>query len=339
MKILLVKLSALGDVVQTLPCLTLIKQQYPLSIIDWVVDERNAEVLRGHPYLRKTIVFSKKDLKNPSKLKAFIRNLREETYDLAIDYQGLFKSGVVIGLAKAKFKVGFENHRELSPIFYNVKLPGYDPEVHAVKRYLNLTQQALQLICPDFGEKVETIPEAVLPGLFPPLDLVEKPYIVFIPSARWKTKWWIFSHWENLIELTLKAYPEIKIYITGGPKEEDLRKWAGLMEKKYREVKSLVGKMRLKELIGLIQKSKLVVTVDTGPMHIASALKVPTVALFGPTSPYRTGPWGGDFKILQSRLKCSPCFKKKCSQWDCMNSILPEEVFQAIKEKLGQLHF
>ncbi|QER41785.1 glycosyltransferase family 9 protein [Thermodesulfobacterium sp. TA1] len=335
MKILLIKLSALGDVIQTLPSLTLIKENYPQSIVDWVVDERNAEVLTGHPYLRKVVIFSKEIFKNPAKFVSFIRRLREQKYDLAIDYQGLFKSGMVIGLAKAKLKVGFENHRELSPLFYNVRLTAYDPEIHAVRRYLNLTFQAVRLLDPDFSSDIETIPEVVWPSLSPPQNLIEKPYIVFIPSARWETKWWIFDYWERLIELTLSTYPGLRIYITGGPKEETLKNWAKMIENKGEAVKSLVGTLSLKELVRLIKESQLVVTVDTGPMHLASALKIPTVALFGPTSPLRTGPWGGRFKVLKSPLDCSPCFKKKCRHWDCMKAILPEQVFQTMKEFLG----
>jgi heptosyltransferase-1 len=335
-KILIVKLSALGDVVQTLPSLTLLKKSFPDSQIDWVVDKRNAEILEGHPYINKLLIFYKNDLFSFKNLKNFLKELREDEYDAVIDYQGLFKSGIITGFAKAKYKIGFSNHREGSPFFYNVKLPPYDKNLHAVKRYIFLTKKTIEKL----GAQVfnnEDIPKPIFSQEIynGELNFIKKPYLVFIPSARWETKWWLYSHWERLIELCKELVKDFDIFITGSPSELKLKSWAEEMEKKFSYVYSLVGKLSLKELAILIRRSKAVVSVDTGPMHIASAFEKPTVALFGPTSEKRTGPWAGKFKILRSALPCSPCFKKKCKEWKCMSEIKPEEV----KEVLDKLIF
>jgi len=336
-KILIVKLSALGDVVQTLPSLSLLKKVFPESKIDWVVDKRNAEILEKHPYLNKILVFSNNTFFSFKNLKKFLKDLRSEEYDVVIDYQGLLKSGIITGLSKAKYKIGFANHREGSPLFYNLKLPPYDKNLHAVKRYLFLTKKAIEILGkPKDLIYFEEIPEPIFSSeiLNKKLKFIKKPYIVFVPSARWETKWWPFSHWEKLIELCKDLAKNFDIFITGSSSEINLKSWAEEMEKKYPYIYSLVGKLSLKELIILIKDSKALVSVDTGPMHIAEALKKPVVALFGPTSPERTGPWAGDFKVIRSSLSCSPCFKKKCKKLKCMFEIKPEEVKNALEELL-----
>ncbi len=334
MKILIVKLSALGDVVQTLPSLSLLKKVFPKSKIDWVVDKRNAEILEKHPYINKILVFSNNTFFSLKNFKKFLKDLRSEEYDAVIDYQGLLKSGIIIGLSKAKYKIGFANHREGSPIFYNLKLPPYDKNLHAVKRYILLTKKVIEIL----GKAkelnyFEEIPEPIFSSeiLNKNLKFIQRPYIVFVPSARWETKWWPFSNWERLIELCKDLAKKFDIFITGSLLETELKIWAEDMEKKYPYIYSLVGKLSLKELVTLIKDSNALVSVDTGPMHIASALKKPVIALFGPTSPDRTGPWAGDFKIIKSPLSCSPCFKKECKDLRCMFEIKPEEVKNALK--------
>ena len=338
MRILIVKLSALGDIVQTLPVLTLFKKANPFLEIDWVVDKRNAEILVDHPFLKSVIIFSKEYLKSPFKLKNFLKSLRKVSYDAVIDYQGLFKSGIITRFAKGNYKIGFSNYREGSSFFYNFKLPPYDPDLHATKRYILLTKEVLKIFGLDevvSDEEFKKIPEVYFSKkLLKKKDFSYRPYLLFIPSARWETKLWSFSQWEELLKLISDVGKKFNILISGSPGEKELKIWAENMEKKFPFVFSLVGKISLKDLVSLINQARLVVSVDTGPMHIASALKKKTVALFGPTSPKRTGPWGGTFKVIQKNLPCVPCFKKKCNIKECMKKITPEEVKEAIKNFL-----
>jgi len=237
-KILIVKLSALGDVVQTLPSLSLLKKFFPESKIDWVIDKRNAEILEKHPYIDKILVFSKDILFSFKNFKKFLKDLRSEEYDVVIDYQGLLKSGIITGLSKAKYKIGFANHREGSPLFYNFKLPPYDKDLHAVKRYLLLTKEVIKIL----GKSKDWVYFEELPEpIFSPeilnrkLEFIKRPYIVFVPSARWKTKWWPFLHWEKLIELCKDLAKNFDIFITGSLLEIKLKLWAEEIEKKYHE--------------------------------------------------------------------------------------------------------
>lgn len=333
-KILIVRLSALGDVVQTLPSLTLLNKFLPLAEIDWVVDERNAEILRGHPFLRRILVFSSKYLKSLKNLKNFLRELRREDYEVIIDYQGLLKSGLIVWLSKGKYKIGFSNHREGSSYFYNFKLPPYDINLHAVKRYLILTKEVLKLFNFENLEEIGEIPEAVFPEVsFPEFLNPNQFYVSLIPKGRWETKNWALEKWEQLIHLLMKE-KQINLLILGSPEDLALKRWAKKLENSYPSLKSLVGQIKLSQVIAVLKFSKLVVTVDTGPMHIASALKVPTVALFGPTSPERTGPWGKNYIVIKSSISCSPCFKKNCSTKECMERISPYQVREAIEKLL-----
>ncbi|RLG12568.1 lipopolysaccharide heptosyltransferase I [Candidatus Pacearchaeota archaeon] len=336
MKFLIIKLSALGDIVQTLPALTLLKKYLPSSKIDWVIDKRYAEILENHPYINKLFVISKEDYKSLRKFFRFIRTLRKTYYDAVIDYQGLLKSGIIVGLSKGKYKIGFKNHREFSPFFYNIKLPPYDPEIHAVKRYINLSKEILRLFDLKINENFNEVLEALFPKeIFDLNPFFKEPYIIFIPTARWKTKTWFFSYWEKLIYLCEDVRKNFHILITGSKNEKELKIWAKEMESKYKKVYSLVGKLNLKELVAVINKARLVVCVDTGPMHIASALKKPIIALFGPTSPNRTGPWNTRYQILSADIKCRPCFKKNCKTLECLKKITPELVKDAIEKELS----
>ncbi len=338
MRLLIVKLSALGDIIQTLPSLTLIKTNFPDFQIDWVVDERNVEIIENHPYIDRLLIFSKKILFSIRKFKKFLEELRKCEYEAVIDYQGLLKSGIIVRFSKAKYKIGFSNYKEGSTLFYNILLPPYDLNLHATKRYLFLTKEVLKILNINKSFEISSkIPHSVFSKqiLETRLNFINRPYIVFIPSARWKTKWWPLSYWEALIDESKKIAKDFDILITGSSSELELKKWAKKMDEKYSYIYSLVGKLSLKELASLIKNSCAIVSVDTGPMHIASAFQKPIVALFGPTSPERTGPWDGKFKIIKSSSFCSPCFKKKCKEWKCMKEIKPEEVKKALYELLN----
>ncbi len=331
MKVLIIKLSALGDVVQTLPCISLLKRALPQAEIHWVVDKRNAEILKNHPQIDKVFLFSNKFFKNPAKFLNFVKQLRREKYEVAIDYQGLWKSELLTFFSRGKLKAGFLKVREGISSFYSLKCD-VSFEVHAVKRYLLLTQAVLRR----FGVEgdIVSLPKPELP--FEEYSLTDEPFIAIIPEARWETKLWPLTFWEKVITSSFFVKQGYKFVILASGKNREIKKWADELNKKSENVISLVGKLTLPQLVGVIKKAKLVLTVDTGPMHIASALNVPLIALFGPTSPERTGPWGSRFKVLKSPLPCSPCFKRKCEkEAECMRAIFPSQVISAAEELLS----
>ncbi len=344
LKILIIKLSAFGDVIQTIPSLTLLKNFLPWAEIHWAIDKRNLPLIENHPFIKKVLPFSNAYFKNPILFWNFRKELAKERYFALLDYQGLFKSGIITFFAKAKWKAGFKNPREPVSFFYNFKYK-ISFENHAVKRYLYLTKTFLEEIL-RIPVKEKDLEKALKESFLPVKTFQEKkfnlifPYVVIIPEARWESKLWPLFYWESLIESILKEYPFLTVYLLGSHYNRVLKDWSLRMQERFKnKVFSLVGETALEEVPFIIKRAKAVITVDTGPMHLASLLEVPTVALFGPTDPLRTGPWKGNFKVIRSGLSCSPCFKKRCVFKEgaalCLEKILPQEVFLTLKSLLN----
>ncbi|WP_168719379.1 lipopolysaccharide heptosyltransferase I [Thermosulfurimonas marina] len=333
-RVLLVKLSALGDVIQTLPVLSALKRARENWRIDWVVEEENAEILRGHPLIEELFPFPRRrilrllrsgEIGKALKLWGeFLEGLRARPYEVVLDLQGLFKSALVVALARGKRKLGFANHREGSTLVLTEKLPAYDPDLHAVRRYLSAAE-----ILGGVAEPVD-FPMAPYPSageMARKLGLPPPPWLVFIPATRWETKLWPEEHWRALAERA-PAFGLPLLWVGGPGDREYVSRLAvsGL---------NLAGGLSLKELAGILSGAAAVVSVDTGPMHLAAALGRPVVALFGPTAPWRTGPFGKGHRILHSGLPCAPCFRRRCPAPRCLSGISPEEVLKALREVLA----
>ena len=330
-RILIVKLSALGDVVQALPVLAALKRGHPGLEIDWVAERPQAELLEGHPLLRRLIVFPRREILALFKrgrpagaiklFREFLSALRAEHYDAVLDLQGLFKSAIPVALSRSSRKLGFANHREGSTLPLTEKLPPYDPDLHAVRRYL-LAAEALggvsepvKFPLPRYPSPEEVAERRALP---PP------PWLIFIPATRWRTKLWPEENWRTLSEKARGL--GLPLLWVGGPGDREY------VERCAAYGENLCGRLTFKELCGILSGARAVVSVDTGPMHLAAALDRKVVALFGPTAPWRTGPFGEGHRVLRAGLPCSPCFRKKCRDPRCMQALTPEEVLSALSE-------
>ncbi len=349
--ILIVKLSAIGDVIQTLPMLEALKRQYPQTHIDWVVEEEASNLLLNHPRVNRVIISRRKSWlkkvlkpgefgKTLGEISRFVRDLRSQHYDLIIDNHGIFKSGLVMLLSRGRRKIGFQASAgiadEGSYFFTHERYKPLSIERHALERYLDLVSQmgvqveqaALQFpVPPDSLKGAETLLGQKVLG--------SRPLVVLHPAAKWETKQWPAEKFARLISALARR--KATVVITGSPRDEGpvgeiLHQTGGDSAKAL----NLVGKTNLMELAGLFSLSDLVLCPDTGPMHLAAAVKAPLIALFGPTAPWRTGPYGNNPLIIRKGLPCSPCFKKKCQTMECMNSISVEEVLAAVEQKLKE---
>lgn len=333
-RILIVKLSAVGDVVMSLPFLAAVKRRFPQARVHWLVEEAASDIVLGRPELDRVIVSPRKsafkDLKKGrfrtggAALADLWRRLRAEEYDLAVDLQGLFKSGILISLARTGRRIGFDRTREASHFFLNEKLPPYDPDRHALLRYLDVAHYlgADPSWPVDFhmprDPAAASRARALLSGL-------SRPLIAVNPGAKWATKLWPAAHWRALVK---RLAASRDVVITGGPDEKALaRDAAG-----EAEVLDLTGKTDLKTLAEVLREADLVVCPDTGPMHLAAAVDTPVVALFGPTSAHRTGPYGSGHVVLTADVDCRPCFRKACPNPRCMTDLAPERVVDAVRE-------
>jgi lipopolysaccharide heptosyltransferase I len=339
MKILIVKLSAIGDVVQTLPALEAIKKTFPQSEITWVVEEAAAGILEGHPLIDRLLVSRRKAwlrmLARPlafsrgaGGILGFIRELRREQYDTAIDFQGLFKSGVLVGLARADRKLGFDRTRELSYLFLNERLPAYDIEKHALERYLDVARH--------LGAK-DPSPACALP-IGQERAVMEKriaglgarrgPLVVVNPVARWKTKLWPEGNFAELGDRLVQEKQAVVI-LTGSPEDRAVNE--RILSSMRETAQNWAGETTLKELAALSALSDLFITTDTGPMHLAAAAGARVLALFGPTAPWRTGPYGPGHIVVRTGIECSPCFQRTCGRnVTCMAGIKVEDVMRKV---------
>jgi heptosyltransferase-1 len=339
--ILIIKLSAIGDVVHSLPLLEVLRGRFPLARIDWLVEEDASGIVEGHPSIDGLLIFPRKSWLRRFMRKGefisvgreaarFSRGLKSTRYDIVIDLQGLLKSGILAFLAQGKRKIALNNGREGSALFVNERVAVPDPEMHALERYLCIARH-LGVKNPRWNGYIPVYEsdKTYIDSLLGKLD-VERPLIAVNPMAKWETKLWEPSRFASLADL-LNEKLAAGVIFTGS--DTDRGAIGAIQSEMKTEALNLAGRTTLKQLAYLYQRCTVVISTDTGPMHIAAAMGSPiVVALFGPTSPMRTGPYGGGQKVIRAGVECSPCFKKRCDDMRCMRGITVEMVYEAVKE-------
>jgi heptosyltransferase-1 len=311
MKILLIKPSALGDIVQALPVLTGLRRQWPEAQIDWIVNDSLAEILEGHPCLNKTILYPRKRWTTPQRIPEMWRwgqRLRAEKYDMTIDLQGLFRSALMTWAANSPRRLGLESAREGSRAFYNEFIA--DTALSAAERYLTTLEH---LNIPVQRHDFQLRARVPLPNAVRDLG----PYVVLHPYSRWRTKLWPWRYYQDLVD----AMPEHKFVVVGeGP-------WFPL--EATGRLTDLRGKLTLSTLVSVLDKAQVVLSTDSGPAHIAGALGRPTLVLFGATDWRKTKPSGTNVSIQTYGLFCSPCLKRTCwrdTPVECMSLLTPQKI-------------
>lgn len=328
-KILIVKPSSLGDVVHSLPFLNAVKACFSKAEIHWVIAKGLEGLLEGHPMINKLWIINKDAWKKIvnikgtiSELKVLLKHLKKEEFDIVIDLQGLLRSGILTAGTGAPVRVGFTEAREGSKLFYTHKVQG-GRNIHAVDRYLKIADF---LGC-DINDICFPLPLFFNSALSTQHSALSKEYVVIVPGARWKTKMWPPEKIGNLSGML-----SLNTVIVGSKRDVDIADKVVALSKG--KAISLAGKTDLKELIEVIRGAKFVVSNDSGPMHIAAALGIPVFAIFGPTDPLITGPYGEGHTIIREDIQCSPCFKKACNDLKCMDRLSVEKVYGIIKTAL-----
>jgi lipopolysaccharide heptosyltransferase I len=348
MNILIVKTSAIGDVIHTLPALHCLRRYYPQARITWLVEEAAAALLAGHRDLDRVLVSRRKRWSaairqgfGPARTAvrealALLGELRDTRYDLLLDFQGLLKSGVLVALARAERKVGFGRgmeHAEGSWIFLNERIPAVDMNIHALDRELILLR-ALGVPTPEvvFDLPITDSHQKRVAELLERGGLDRRlPLVAINPQATWPTKLWFEDRFAELADRLQER--GCAVVFTGSP--ADRPAIARIIAGMKRAPLNLAGETSLLELAALYRASRVVVSTDTGPMHIAAAAGATVVAIFGATAPWRTGPWGEQHLVLRAEMDCGPCLKKSCERdLACMRGISVEMVESAVVEKL-----
>jgi lipopolysaccharide heptosyltransferase II len=358
LKILILKPSSLGDVIQALPVLRLLKRHLPAAEIFWWIDSNLAPLLEGDPDLTGIVHFERRRWAAPRHWPEMLRSIRwmrAQNFDWVIDLQCLARSGAFAWLANGQFLIGLDEVREGARGFYDVAVRRASFHTHAVDWYLAVLPRLgvpvhnpfqwlperpdvaaevkrKWLAEPSIGVQASACPDGTLKRELQPQGA---RWIALQPGARWANKRWPAEYFAELIRLLVKDFPDRRFAILGGVEDRPLGEI--ISRAAPTRCLNLCGETSLPEMVEWLRRCELMVTNDTGPMHAAAALNKPLVALFGPTEPRRTGPYGHLENVLRLDLPCSPCLKSHCTYEkpdECLKAITPATVFEQVQKKL-----
>ncbi len=340
MRVLVVKMSSLGDVLHTLPALTDAHRHHPDLRADWVVEEAFAHVPAWHPAVRTVISAGLRRWRHApvhawrsGEWQRFRDALANERYDRVIDAQGLMKSALVTRFAKGD-RFGFDRSSAREPL----AAMAYDHSVaidrrqHAIRRLRQLFAAALDYPFED------TAPQYGIEKRFPATRRSTEPYLIFFHGTTWATKLWPLAHWQRLVARAGAAGYSVRL--PWASVQERLRAERLARESSRAEV--LPEVLSLNQLARLVRQATAVVGVDTGLVHLAAALGVPSVTVYGATDPELTGTVGDKQHRLRSDFPCAPCRKRMCQETadlkqppPCYGTLTPERVWQTLEETAG----
>ena len=321
---LIIRLSALGDIVHTIPAYAALRRAHPRARIRWVVERKGKEILDFVPGLDEVIVRGER---------GWTRRLRHEG-QVALDFQGLLKSATIARLSGAKRRLGFDrsNLREkAAALFYTEQLDPVPETNHVIAKNIAL----LRLLgiapthAPEFPLVIpEALVESVCDKVGPATCVGSRDLVVFNVGAAWPTKRWPARKWTALID-DLERDHIHSLLIWGNAEEKAIASVIG------RKTEAPVAPfLTVREVMALLRRTMLLVSGDTFALHAAGALGVPVVGLFGPTDPARNGPFRPQDGIVYHEIPCSRCHKRDCSNTRCMDLIQPDEVAAEVRRAL-----
>jgi len=330
-RVLLVRFGSLGDVVHALPALATLKRSFPSWEVDWLVESRWRPLLQGNPCLRRIVEVDTLAWRNAPLSRGVwesfgnvTRELRERRYDWALDLQGALKSAIACCLSGARAVVGFERPWLREPgasVFYTQRVQ--PRAVHVVEANLGLVaslgarEVAIEFPLP-LGDERQLPPE-----------LLRESMAVVNPGAGWRAKQWSVEGYGQLCDAFEGTY-SLPVALNCGPGEERL---AEQVQRACRRSQPVIYSGTLPGLIALLRRARILVAPDTGPLHLAAALGVPTVGLFGPTDPRRNGPYGDRHRVLRPADAFTS--HNHSAEPAVMQRIQPGEVLQAVRDLLG----
>lgn len=337
MKILILKPSSLGDVIHALPVLRLLKRSRPEAEVHWWINEEFAPLIEGDPDIAGLFLFRRRRWTSPfalGEVALSIAAMRRERFDVVIDLQGLARSGTFAWLANGGILIGVDDPREGAPGYYDIAVRRPSALTHAVDWYLETLKPLHVPVTCEFDWLPPRPQVALRVRERWPVD--GSRWIILNPGARWLNKRWPAAHFAALARLLSASLPDHRFAILGGKGDVELgREIASAQPKRCLD---LTGQTSLAEMIEWTRLAELMVTNDTGPMHVAAALGKPVVAPFGPTEPRRTGPYGQVEQCLGLSLPCVPCMSPRC-HWKepiaCLRGITPAAVESEVLRRLA----
>lgn len=334
--ICVIKPSAFGDIVQSLPVLSTLRSRFPQARLAWVVKRQWAELIEGHRDLDELIAF------DPSAgfaaWRSFLRDLRSRQFDLVLDLQGLFRTGVMTWATRAPIRVGLETAREGANLACNCVLPGTSKLVPAHARYRRVAEAidpGLSVFEPRLPLRDEHV-EWARTQLRP----LASPRVALHIGAAWPTKRWPVGKFAAVAMLAVQHF-NASLVLVGGPGDaRDGQALEGMLDETSRSrTVNLIGKSSLAQLMAVLANVDLMVSNDSGPMHLAAALNTPTLGIFTCTDPDRSGPGGQGHEMVSTQVICRASYRKRCpyrgsQHMACLEELDVERVWQSCRALL-----
>jgi lipopolysaccharide heptosyltransferase I len=364
-KILLIKLSAVGDVVHTIAVLNKLRRRYPTARLDWLVTPAIAELLRHHPAITNIIEFEREAWSTPWRLTPFASyvrlaaKLRATAYDLVVDMHGQFRTAALTLATSAPARIGFDRPRssvwDASPrkfpeqarkhawqgaregswLAYTHHIPVPTLDLHAVDRYLKVGQiLGLDGEPADFSFPIPRSAVSRVEALLAEHGAEHGDIVIMAPGTVWETKHWGSDKFAEVARHFLSK--DSAVVLIGSQRERVVCEEVVALAP---GVIDLAGMTALSELAALIQRSTISITNDSGPMHLAVALDRPVISIFGPTDPVWIGPYRRGDAVLRADLECSPCYLRKLKHCHhhhaCMRSVSAPAVIERAERILS----
>ncbi len=351
-KILIIRLSAIGDVVRTLPALKALRSKFPSAYIAWVVEENAQDILQGHPDLDRLFVFRRKKITEGifkphevinsfKEIVSFLKGIRKEHFDMVLDFHGILKSGVIGFLSGAQLRVGFSRDysKECNHLFNNYHISLQTDAVSRIERNLNF----IRFLGIDSYDHTSVIPitdedKRYVDQFFKEKGLCgDAPLLSIHPGTSKETR---YKRWNSAdyaaVADTLIERLHAQVIWTWGPGELETAQHIVKLMNHESVIACKSGNLR--QLAEIFRRSDLFLGSDSGPMHIASFVRTPVVVIYGPTDPVVNAPYEKNPHIvLRKDLNCSPCRNRDCKSLQCMKMIEPDEVCDAVCSLLSDV--
>ena len=335
--LLIIRLSSLGDIIHTLPAFSALRKKFPEEKISWVVERKGKEILDFVPGIDEVIIVNaenwklKKIWQEIFQLKRNIKNRKQ----VALDFQGLLKSGFISYLSRSQRRIGFhrKNLKEpLASLFYTDRLEEMPEDIHVISKNLRLLKKVgIQEKNYEFPIQLPTdLSESVKIRLNEIGYEKDKKLILLNVGAGWETKRWFPERW-------IELWPRIKqknlfpLLLWGNEEERAI---ASIVNQQISI--PLAPHFTVKEVMALVKMSSLIISGDTFALQVACAFSVPVVGIFGPTNPQRNGPFSPQDKVAVRKINCSFCFKRTCSTIECLKKITVKEVAEMCSRLLKE---
>ncbi len=334
-RILIVRLSAIGDVIHGIPVACAIRQRLPQAHVAWMVEGRSADLLRGHGAIDEVIAVPRGWLKSPAFVWRLTRQLRRQRYDVTLDLQGLTKSALLARLSGAKRRIGFSGWegRELSPWLNNELVAA--TTTHVIDRNLELLRP-LGIVAPTVRFD---LPESAADRATAERIAAEAPlrggFAVINPGAGWPSKWWPRDRFAAVARFLGEREAMPSLVVWAGPQE---RAWAEEIAALSQGHAQLAPATALTELAAVVRRARLFVASDTGPLHLAAAVGTPCVGLYGPVPAERNGPYGPRHVSLQKMCLPTRSRQRRNAGPESMEAISVDDVCQACRQVLARHH-